>query len=452
MSRPATILILIAMLVTAGSLAVVLNIWFGFPLAQALVLSVGALIVLMIAHVQFERRRDRREMDARVAELSIAINDEVDRIALRVVKLDQNVTARIRDEHEPLAAEVEVLGHLMKQVAEAVAEIETRIDSRLDKITAANEAARLAPPPAPAAPSPGQSPSAQAAEAVRIQVMRVDTLPPRPPEPSRIPSAFDREVEAAIRAERIEIHLQPVVTLPQRKVRFYEVLTRLRGNDGRLIPASEFIETAETRRVISKLDTYQVIRSFQILKRLAARNNEIGLFVNVSMISLADSVFFREFQSFLSQMRPMADLVQFEFKQDFVRDMGPVEVESLRAVAALGFRFSVDNITDLKMDFRSLADDGFRTAKISADRLLGRVPMQTGDIHPADLSGHLSRQGITLVVDKIETESQVIDLLDYEVRFAQGHLFSAPRQVRPEILGQAAAADAPRPAATFGKA
>ena len=35
-------------------------------------------------------------------------------------------------------------------------------------------------------------------------------------------------VAAAIDANRIDLYLQPIVTLPQRKVRYYEALSRLR--------------------------------------------------------------------------------------------------------------------------------------------------------------------------------------------------------------------------------
>jgi cyclic-di-GMP phosphodiesterase TipF (flagellum assembly factor) len=427
MSRLSTILIVIAMVVTAGSIAVVLNIQFAFPLGQSAALGLALLFALALFHVQIERRRDRRWLETRIAEISAVaadVNTEVGKVATRVVRLDQSLDTRIREENEPLAAEVEVLGQLMKQIAETLADVEIRFERRIDEVAARAEAPRLAAPEAPRAIAPPAAP-----EIASPPPARVDT--------ARIPSAFEREVEAAIKAERIEIHLQPVVTLPQRKVRYYEVLTRLRGSDGRLIPAGEFIQAAEDRRMIARLDTYQVIRSFQILKRLTARNTEVGLFVNLSAYSLIDGTFFREFQSFLGQNRQVADLVQFEFTQGAVRDMGPLETETLRAIADLGFRFCIDNVDDLKMDFRSLADVGFRTAKVSADRLLGRAPVVTGDIHPADLSGHLQRQGMTLIVDRIETESQVIDLLDYEIRLAQGYLFSAPRQVRPEILGAA---------------
>jgi cyclic-di-GMP phosphodiesterase TipF (flagellum assembly factor) len=56
------------------------------------------------------------------------------------------------------------------------------------------------------------------------------------------------------------------------------------------------------------------------------------------------------------------------------------------------------------------------------------------DIHPADLSDLLGRFGIDLIVDRIEHERSVIDLLDYDVRYGQGSLFSPPRPVRAEAL------------------
>jgi cyclic-di-GMP phosphodiesterase TipF (flagellum assembly factor) len=55
-----------------------------------------------------------------------------------------------------------------------------------------------------------------------------------------------------------------------------------------------------------------------------------------------------------------------------------------------------------------------------------------------------------LVAERIEDESMVLELLEYDVRFGQGFLFSAPRPVRAEAL-QSGAAESDKPGENFGE-
>jgi cyclic-di-GMP phosphodiesterase TipF (flagellum assembly factor) len=54
----------------------------------------------------------------------------------------------------------------------------------------------------------------------------------------------------------------------------------------------------------------------------------------------------------------------------------------------------------------------------------------------------LSRFGIELIAEKTESESTVVDLLDYEVKFGQGYLFSQPRPVKADVLQSVVPLDA----------
>jgi cyclic-di-GMP phosphodiesterase TipF (flagellum assembly factor) len=111
--------------------------------------------------------------------------------------------------------------------------------------------------------------------------------------------------------------------------------------------------------------------------------------------------------------------------------MGPIEQESLAALAQLGFRFSMDRVTDLRIEPRELAARGFRFVKVPWSLLLARAAPAAADIHPADFSDLLGRFGVDLIAEKIESEGTVVDLLDFDVRFGQ---FSPPRPVRAEVL------------------
>ena len=233
------------------------------------------------------------------------------------------------------------------------------------------------------------------------------------------------------------------MTLPQRKVRYYEALSRLKADNGDLVAAGDFLPYAEAGALMPKLDHLSALRCVQVVRRLLLKNRDIGLFCNLSGATLTDSGF-PKFLEFMEANRAIAPSLVFEFTQSAVRAMGPIEHESLAALAERGFRFSIDNLTDLRVEARELNERGFRFVKAPATLLFNRVGVASTDIHPADFSDLLGRFGIDLIAERIENESTVVDLLDYDVRFGQGFLFSPPRPVRAEAL-QGVAGDTARP-------
>src|SRR3954469_14745412 len=135
---------------------------------------------------------------------------------------------------------------------------------------------------------------------------------------------------------------------------------------------------------------------------------------------------------FFEANRALAPSLILEFKQATFRNLDLVKTEHLAALAQRGFRFSIDHVTDLRIEPRELADRGVRYIKVPAALLLDQRQSTISDIHPSDLSDLLGRFGIDLIAERIEGERAVIDLLDYDVRFGQGFLFAPPRPLRPE--------------------
>ena len=86
----------------------------------------------------------------------------------------------------------------------------------------------------------------------------------------------------AIDGGGIDLYLQPVVTLPQRKVRYYEALSRLKADNGDLVPAEDFLDYAEAGLLMPSLDHLSVARCVQVVRRLLLKSRDVGLFCNVS--------------------------------------------------------------------------------------------------------------------------------------------------------------------------
>ena len=247
-------------------------------------------------------------------------------------------------------------------------------------------------------------------------------------------------VRDAVEAGRVEIHLQPIVSLPQRKVRYYEALARLRTDAGDLMQPDDFLPFARMQDLMPAIDFTVLVRAVQVVRRLTAKNREVGVFLNVSLSTLQDERFANRYVEFAEHNKALASAIIFEFSQREYATVGPLEQVGFDQLAELGFRFSVDAVERLSLDGRTMSERRVRFVKVDAELLLQANGGMASDIHPADLSDLLARYGIDLIATRIERESEVVDLIDYDVRFAQGNLFSPPRPVKADILQDGPAA------------
>ncbi|MES1151168.1 MAG: EAL domain-containing protein, partial [Dongia sp.] len=104
-----------------------------------------------------------------------------------------------------------------------------------------------------------------------------------------------------LRENRVEIALQPIVSLPQRKRRFFECYSRIKATDGRVLVPEQYLDIAERHGLVTAIDNMLLFRCIQMLRRLRKANASVGFFLNISHRTLADRDFFREFINLMSQ-------------------------------------------------------------------------------------------------------------------------------------------------------
>jgi len=454
MQRLTAIFIAVCVILIAASIGAVGYLLFGLSGAEASVIALAMMTALALYNTVSARLRDRNDVGGQIADLSRGTADlarQVGELGRRVIAFEaQDNARRSRTPNDALAAEIGELGVLVKELAETVAAHDARLkDLSLSAPALIAQAIEVPASVAPATPPvavPAPAPFAEAQPIARVEPVKVVAEAPAPPVPELVESGplkgmtteqVAETIAAAIDGSRIDLYLQPVVTLPQRKVRYYEAMTRLRMDDGTLILPSDFLAHAEKAGLVAKIDNMQLFRCVQVLRRLQLKNREIGLFCNVSAATLNDGEIFRQFFDFLEANRALSSSLTLEFTQSALRDMGPIEQESLAGLISLGYRFSMDHVTDLRIGPRDLSELGVRFVKVPAQLLLSKGAA-VADIHAADLSDLLGRHGISLIAERIETEAVVVDLLDYDVRYGQGFLFSPPRPVRADALQGAA--------------
>ncbi len=258
--------------------------------------------------------------------------------------------------------------------------------------------------------------------------------------------ALIETIREALTEGRVDLYLQPVVSLPQRKTIFYESFSRLRDTTGRVLMPAEYLSVADAEGLVPSIDNLLLFRCVQIVRRLAKQDRRIGIFCNISLTSLRDETFFPQFLEFLNENRDLAGALIFELGQDAFATRGSVEARNMAKLADLGFRFSIDKVVSIDFDLQDLHRSDVRFVKISASSLLDQLLNVSGkpalkfmkDIHAGDYVSLLSRYGIEVIAEKIENERQVVDVLEIEIGYGQGHLFGEPRAIKEQVLQETA--------------
>lgn len=452
MSKPAAIFVAAAMAVTAGCVAVIASYGLALGLGPSIAAGFAALAGMAVLHFAFMRAVPRE--DPRVDELDRLATDlqsRLETIEARLSTIESASGEKARIATKPLVEEIAALGGLVTTVAKEVAAHDVAlaklkgqaVDRTVERRPPPAEPAHAPPPPTPPIvaqgplrpPKPAPPPAAAPA---KIQA-------PEPFDPAALdePSeshgaAADPElafrVQRALSEDRIEPHLQPIVSLPSRRTVHYEAFSRLVEADG-VLAAEQFMDAAVSDGRAPQIDRRIVERSAAVALRIAARGDG-SLFVNLARETLRDASAIEAIEATLDAQPELRRLIVPEVPQSVFETLSPEDRAVIEAFVERGCRLSIDKVEDLKLDPRSLARRGVRFVKIPAVRLLDPDAAQGLAIHPADLSSLLARHGVELVATHVEEERTVPELLDMEVRFAQGLLFGVPRPVRPAAPDQ----------------
>jgi diguanylate cyclase (GGDEF)-like protein len=95
-------------------------------------------------------------------------------------------------------------------------------------------------------------------------------------------------IRDALTNDRLSLHTQPIRSLASGGIERYELLLRMTGDNGELLPAASFIETAERSGMVQELDRWVVVRALELLASREREGKPVSLHVNLSGASVAD--------------------------------------------------------------------------------------------------------------------------------------------------------------------
>ena len=301
------------------------------------------------------------------------------------------------------------------------------IDALSEEVVRLTDAGARAPATAAASPAAA---SGTAANELRVEP-RLSVVPP-PPVPMVAVEPIDDgtlldAVRDALNNNRVELHVQPIVSLPQRRIRFFELLARPRDADGKAYQAADCIPALEAAGLRAEFDALMLLRGVQLVRKLEQRAKDVGFFLNLSPAILSQVETFNPLFEFLQREREHAANIVLEFSLDGIRKLDRTGLYRLGQIGALGFALSVDGVDRFDVDFAALSKAGVRFLKFDAAVFGDAAAIARSPVDLADLREICGRHDMLPVLSKVESEADLLKLSDLEFPLGQGLLFGAPK-------------------------
>ena len=250
----------------------------------------------------------------------------------------------------------------------------------------------------------------------------------------KIPSDIGKAIEDGL----LCMHLQPALYLLDRTVNDYEALARLDLGEGNFAQASQFISRAEKNGSIAEIDQEILFKIIKLIRQLDRNDIHPNLFWNLSGFSIKSDVAFNEIENTLNANSAICGQITAEISQHDYRELTSKSLRKLSTLRELGLRLSIDNCTDIELACNVAKSGLFADIKIPTPSLIGYTEQST-ELIGREISEVAVDHDVRVIATHVEREFQVMELIDQDILFGQGNLFSEPKPARTQPPQETAA-------------
>jgi len=388
--------------IALAAVAVAAAAYFGltFTPSEAILAAVvfGCVCVVLVERTLRQRAENR--LEKAIEDLSRLLATDAQAGAVLGQRINAMADINAGGRLEGVEADISVLGTVIRQVAEAVAEMEDRV-------------AR----PAPA----GRDRMIAAAPPIQAAMRESEPV---------IPLEMLRQ---AVSENRLIYHIQPVVTLPQRRPQGYDLVPRLMLEDGDLADRADFMPRRGGEDVLRQIEGVGLVEAITISRRSRTGGQPVTIYIPLSRATLGDSSSSEQLIATLEANRAIAPGLIFAISEAEWQSLTTGERAIADAMARKGAGFSITNVKSLRVDVAELSAQGVRSLRIDAARFIEEPEVFT-DFHASDIANYIARFDIKLMGTGIANESQIVELLEDGIVLVQGPYIAAPGPVRPDLM------------------
>ncbi len=240
-------------------------------------------------------------------------------------------------------------------------------------------------------------------------------------------AALESDLQIALAQQQFMLYFQPQVTQAGR-VLGAEVLIRWQHPTRGMVPPFEFIPVAEESELINQIGFWVLHTACLQLKiwQQAPATAQLQLAVNVSARQFRQADFVSQVQTLVAQTAIHPIGLKLELTESLVLDNVDDTIAKMRALKALGVRFSMD-------DFGTGQSSLSYLTRLPLDQLkIDQSFVRNIGIKPSDgmivqtIIGMAGNLGLEVIAEGVETPAQQAFLATHGCTLYQGYLFGRP--------------------------
>lgn len=231
-------------------------------------------------------------------------------------------------------------------------------------------------------------------------------------------------VRTALATDNCKLAMQPVCSAQAgHPVAFHECLIRVMDENGRVIPAAQFMGQIEETSLGRDIDAASLRLAFQLLRR----NPTLRLSVNVSARSLGDAAWRRVLDSELSGSEHQVDRMILEISEDSAMQLPEVVIRFMEEMQPYGLAFALDDFGAGLTAFRHLKDFFFDLVKVDSHFIRNIDKDPDNQVLAEALITVAHQFEMFAVAEGVESQSEANFLISLGADCLQGYHFGVPK-------------------------
>jgi len=249
----------------------------------------------------------------------------------------------------------------------------------------------------------------------------------QPPASSRMMEA--ERIQCALTHDRLELHCQPILDLASNEVSQYELLVRLRTDDGRLLQPAAFLYVAERFGTILAVDSWVVRQAVALIAKQAKAGRSLTLNVNISAKSIGNPQLVAVIDRALTDARIDPACLVFELTETAAVGNIADAKKFTTELRSRGCRFALDDFGSGFGSFYYLKHLPFDYFKIDGEFIRGFGANSIDPLVVEAIVGVARGMGKKTVAEFVTDQGIMNRLRRSGIDYAQGFHIGAPRPI-----------------------